>query len=137
MVLIFLQNKIRLCAEHLIQCGKLVGYKLGDLAKCSSLKCYHQIKSTGDQVNRIHFRIIVDSLRNLVESHTSLWCYTYLDQRGHFLNACLIPVDQRVVSADDTFLLHRFQLVHDRSLIDTKHECKVFEVDSAVLLYKS
>ena len=74
MILILLQDEVGLRAEHGIQRGKLIRHELRNLAQGLSLDRHHKIKASGDEVNGIDLRIVVDPLCHLKENGKQPGC---------------------------------------------------------------
>jgi DNA-binding Lrp family transcriptional regulator len=93
--------------------------------------------SAGDKIHGIYFRIIVNALCNLIKSHAALRCHTHFNQCSYFFHTGFVPVNQRMISADNSLLLHSFQLIHDCCLIYTENYGQLLCIDAAVFFYKS
>ena len=80
----------------------------------------HQIIGTGDQIYASYLRIIINTLCDGIKSLSTHRSDTHFDQSGYFLIGNLFPVDQCVITADDLFLFHLCDLIHDRYFIAAK-----------------
>ena len=72
MILILFQDKMRCRTEHRFERGQLIRHKTGDLFQGFSFQSHQQVIAARDQVHGIHFRILVDPLRDLVKTLSAL-----------------------------------------------------------------
>ena len=135
MVLIFFQDEMGCCAQDRIHGGQLFRNELGDLAHGLSLYDHRKIIRSGHEINGIHLTVLVDPLRNLFKSHIPLGRHLYLDQGSHQLLPGLVPVDHRMVAADDIFLLHIGDLIGHRDLALSQESGQVRQIDPAVFFH--
>ena len=59
----------------------------------------------------------MDDVISLSKSLSPLGCYSYLNQCRHFLDGSLLPVDHRMIAADDALALKRRHLIYNIDLL--------------------
>ena len=119
-------------AQYRLLGRQLVGDKLRHIPHGLPFNRDHKVKASGDQIDAVHLGIIVDTLCDLVEAQTSLRRYLYLDQCRHLLGTGLIPVDQRMVSADDALFLHLCDFVGYGHFVRPQKNRQILQVHTAV-----
>ncbi|CDN44273.1 hypothetical protein BN871_EN_00110 [Paenibacillus sp. P22] len=112
-LLVFLQDEKCLGRKHRVDRRQLAGDERGHFVQRAALHLDEQIVRSRHQVDRLHFRIQVDPLRNAFEAAAALGRNLNLDQSRHFLVVHLAPVDYGRIFDDDVILFHfRDRLLH-------------------------
>ena len=121
-------------AQNLIQGGKFLGNEGGNLFQGLSLQGYQQIITTGNQINCMYLRILVNALRHTVKALSALRCHTYLNQRIDSLHTGFLPVDQGVIATDDSLCLQSRQLIDHINLRHSQNHSQFLQIHTAVFL---
>ena len=99
---------------------QLLGNEQCHLLHGSALDHHSEIEGSGHEVHRIHLIILIDTLGDGVEALSTLRGDLHLDQRIDTLVGGLVPVDERMIAADDALLLHTLDFCLHSLLILTE-----------------
>ena len=111
--------------------------KISYLLHCLTLDKYGKIKTAGHKVKALDFRIICDTLCNLIKSTLALRNYIKLDKCIYTVIVNLFPVDNSGVTEDSTVSLALSDHILDIAYLLVTKNSKLLRGKTGIFFYVS